>query len=89
MMGVEFHERDQNETLQFYHLQSENRRIWTKDGILGAHRYTQELLKHVGIFVFRGVRNFFRIHSKGLHKISIRMTLGTIQNDYFDYVRHV
>ena len=35
----------------------------------------------MGIFVFRGVRYFFRFTLKAF--ISIRMTLGTIQNDYF------
>ena len=34
----------------------------------------------------------FQIHCKGLLIISIQMTLGTIQNDYFDYetcLRHI
>ena len=34
-----------------------------------------------------GTHNFFRVILKAF--ISIRMTLGTIQIDYFDYVRHV
>ena len=34
-----------------------------------------------------GLATFFRVTLKAF--ISIRMTLGTIQNDYFDYVRHV
>ena len=41
--------------------------------------------EYVGIFVFRGI--IIRFTLKAF--ISIRMTLGTIQNDYFDYVRHV
>ena len=44
---------------------------------------------HTGIFVFKeGVWGiFFRFTLKAF--ISIRMTLGIIQNDYFDHVRHV
>ena len=43
-----------------------------------------------GIFVFRGEWSEgppFRFTLEAF--ISIRMTLGTIKNDYFDYVRHV
>ena len=44
---------------------------------------------HMGIFVFKGGgwRTFFRFTLKAF--ISIRVTLGIIQNDYFDHVRHV
>ena len=44
---------------------------------------------NMGIFVFKeGVwGNFFRFTLKAF--ISIRVTLGIIQNDYFDHVRHV
>ena len=43
---------------------------------------------HLGIFVFRGGSwNFFKVALNAF--ISIRMTLGTIHNDYFDYMRHV
>ena len=44
---------------------------------------------NMGISVFKGGgwRNFFRFTLKAF--ISIRMTLGIIQNDYFDHVRHV
>ena len=43
----------------------------------------------VGISVFKGGLwgNFFRFTLKAF--ISIRMTPGIIQNDYFDHVRHV
>ena len=44
---------------------------------------------NMGIFVFKeGVwGNFFRFTLKAF--LSIRVTLGIIQNDYFDHVRHV
>ena len=47
----------------------------------------------MGIFVFRGGCQYlfqttsFKVTLMAF--ISFRMTLGTIQNDYFDYVRHV
>ena len=50
--------------------------------------------KHEDFDFREGIHEFFRdswIFSRFSLKafISIRMTLGTIQNDYFDYVRHV
>ena len=49
----------------------------------------KEFSKNMWISVFRGSVswNFFRFTLKAF--ISIRMTLGTILNDYFDYLRHV
>ena len=42
----------------------------------------------MGISVFRGGHEFFfRVTLKAF--ISIRMTLATTQNNYFDYMRHV
>ena len=46
-------------------------------------------IHYMGISVFKGGLwgNFFRFTLKAF--ISIRMTPGIIQNDYFDHVRHV
>ena len=56
-----------------------------------THKKGQQRIEeqHLGIFVFKGgvCSTFFRFTLKAF--ISIRVTLGIIQNDYFDHVRHV
>ena len=56
--------------------------------VLEFMKFSKKTL-HVGILVFREAvsGNFFRFTLKAF--ISIRVTLGNIQNDYFDHVRHV